>query len=185
MRFDDETSYVICMTLCALARSVPGPGRTASGSCPRDHGERQEVGGGVAWEEKGAPAGWQEPHAGWADGQEDRELRSLSGRLRRDTGRDYAAFGSLTAFPGGFGVAVFRRGLCSVLGGELLPDLGGDGRHIDLIEVGGFAGRLAGLVRRGCIIRRTDDHSVLLHTFSLSALSYSSEFRFWLKVLRR
>jgi hypothetical protein len=25
----------------------------------------------------------------------------------------------------------------------------------------------------------------LLHTFSLSALSYSSEFRFWLKVLRR
>lgn len=56
----------------------------------------------VGWDHRGAPAEWQEPHAGWEDGQENIKMAEPLSWLRRNAGWDYAAFLFFAAFAGGF-----------------------------------------------------------------------------------
>ena len=44
------------------------------------------------------------------------------------------------------------RDLCLVLRGELLLDLGSDGSHVHLVELGGFAQGFAGFGGRSCCL---------------------------------
>jgi hypothetical protein len=69
----------------------------------------------VGWDERGAPAESQEPHAGRVDGQTDRKMAEPVVRLRRYVGLLYTAFEFFAALADGFGAAFFVAFVFSAL----------------------------------------------------------------------
>jgi hypothetical protein len=92
----------------------------------------------VGWDESGAPAEWQEPHAGREDGQESIKNGGAFGLAPPECWMGLRGFRVLSSLCWW----LCRGRLCGlrfVLRSKLLLDLGGDCRHVHLVELRGLA----------------------------------------------